>query len=347
MELPNRFAGWLTINRLCNLNCQWCYAKSLAYAKEHDMNLGVLDKTIKLFKGLPLENVILIGGEPTIHPNFFKIIENIEKAGLKPLLVTNGVKLAEESFLQTAIDKGLKGIVISLKTGNEEQYYKLTGKSVFRKVTRAIDNIDRKEVPHKVSVTVGKYLFENFDQIIDVIAKRGNTSLSLDMERPIISNGTIQDSDMASPQEMADFFVSIYPKLVANCKRFVIKISIPFCLFPESFISLLFKNNHIVSGCQIFDGKGIIVDPKGRILPCNHFCDNPLGEIGVDFSSAEEYYEFRKRPDIERFYRKIASCPDYNCVNCKYWQYCGAGCRVHWLAKGSEQLIGNFQRGGD
>ena len=349
MELPSKFAGWLTVNRACNLRCKWCYAKPMGFSMNDDMRLELVQRAIDLFKGLPLENVILIGGEPTIHPDFFKIIKMIKTAGFRPFLVTNSLKFANKNFLQSAIKAGLVGITTSLKAGNDNQYYQFTGRRVFPTVMKAIDNINKSEISHKhkISVTVCKPLFENFDEIIEVIAKSNAESLSLDMERPIIVNNEIQGDGMATPREMADFFVRIYPRLVASGTRFIVKVSIPFCLFPEDFIERLFDNNNIISGCQIFDGRGIIVDPYGRILPCNHFCNNPIGQLGLDFSTAEGYYEFRQRPDVNKFYRIIASCPHQNCVDCKYWQYCGAGCRVRWLYQGADELLGNFQKGGN
>lgn len=70
MSLTTRFSGWLTINRLCNLNCSWCYAKSIKASKRNDMSMETVDKAVQLFRKMPMESVILIGGEPTIHPNF-------------------------------------------------------------------------------------------------------------------------------------------------------------------------------------------------------------------------------------------------------------------------------------
>jgi len=348
MELPNKFAAWLTVNRACNLRCGWCYARITNFSRKTSMSLDTVRKAIHLFEGLPLKNVILIGGEPTIHPNFLEIVKMIKKAGLRSLLITNGLRLADIEFLDKSLAAGINAITISVKGANDDEYQRFTGVRAFDKVMRAVTNVSIRKIPHKISITICKDLFFNFGEFIDVVSKSRADSFSLDMGRPMIANDRIIPDGIATPREMADFIIRIYPKLVACGKRFTIKFSIPLCLFPEDFIKIVVKNNQAISGCQIFNGKGIIIDPEGRLLPCNHFCNNPLGILGVDFSDAKGYYQFRNRPDVIKFYETVSSCPSERCVDCTYWQYCGAGCRVHWLFRESRELIGNFcKKGGE
>jgi len=339
--LPSRFAAWLTLNRACNLRCDWCYAKMLNFSPKENMSMNTVKMAINLFKGLPLKNVILIGGEPTIHPNFLEIIALVKEAGLHPLLVTNSIRFTDKKFLKETIKAGITGITTSLKAADDEQYEKFTGKRVFSDVMEAISNINAEKIYNKISVTVCDGLFHDFERMLDAITKSGCQMFSLDMERPIIINGETSSPGKASPKEIAKFFVAAHPKIEACGIRFTVKISIPFCLFPTDFIEKMVAKNQIISGCQIFNGSGIIIDQKGRILPCNHFCDNPLGKIGTDFITAEEYIAFRNKPDIKDFYNTIKSCPHQNCVDCCQWKFCGGGCRIHWLHRTADELIGN------
>ncbi len=337
--LPKKFFAWLTINRACNLRCKWCYAKFLKFDKKQDMGIETAGKSISLLKDLPLTDVVLIGGEPTIHPDFLRIVRMIKDAGLMPFVITNSIRFADDSFLRAALEAGILGITTSLKAGSDDLYKKFTGRKALSKITKAVENIKGTNIPHKISVTVHGGLFKHFDQVMDFIVKSGVESFALDMERPIvIDNETYMAGDF-SLRDMADFFMGIYPKL-KNCGvPFTIKVSIPFCLFRRGFIEELIKENKIISGCQIFGGSGIIIDPMGRLLPCNHFCDNPLGELGVDFKNAQEYLSFRQRSDVEDFYNTMADCPDKRCVDCADWMFCGGGCRMHWLYKRPEEIF--------
>lgn len=315
----------------------------LKFSSKENISIDTVKMAINLFKGLPLENVILIGGEPSIHKDFLDIVALVREAGFHPLLVTNGIKLADRNFLNETIKAGVMGVTTSLKAADDEQYEQLTGKRAFSEVMAAISNLNASKVYHKISITVCDGLFHGFEKMLDAVLKSGASMLSLDMERPVIINGVTRSSGKASPKEIAKFFTSVYPKIESYGIRFNVKISIPFCLFPSSLIDELVKKNQIISGCQIFNGKGIIIDSRKRILPCNHFCDNPLGELGIDFTTAAEYLSFRKRPDVKNFYETIKSCPHKKCVDCHQWKFCGGGCRIHWLHRTTDELIGDFK----
>jgi len=90
-------------------------------------------------------------------------------------------------------------------------------------------------------------------------------------------------------------------------------------------------------------GRGIIIDPKGKVLPCNHLCDQFIGQIGTDFSTAKEFWDFRKTGEMVNFYKSVSSHPNSKCVNCPYWVMCGAGCKLYWLHYGAESLMNDFQ----
>lgn len=344
-KIPSEFASWLTINRACNLNCDGCYASPIRFRGTSNMSLETAQKNINFFKSLPLKRVILIGGEPTIHPDFLSIVRIIKESSLTPVVITNGIKFRNLLFLKQSLDAGIAGITISLKGSSDEQYKLLSGRAAFSDVMTAIHNIIDSGVDHNLSITIGDGLFPNFNKMIEAIVKSGVKWFSLDMERTIIVNNQAIFPGNSSPQEMADFFVSIYQQCEECGTDFVFKISLPFCLFPAGFIEKLKEKRRIVSGCHIYTGAGIIMDPAGKLLPCNHFCDNPLGELGKDFSDGCEYLQFRERPDITRFYKTVSSYPDGRCRNCNYWPECGAGCRTNWLHWGANELLSS--KGGD
>lgn len=329
--LPDTYGAWLTINRKCNLNCTWCYAKPEYNKNCDDMTHETVDKAISLFQDLPVSRVILIGGEPTIHPDFIQYVKTIKSNKINPVVITNGILFSNAKFLQKSIDAGLGGITISLKAHNNESYQQHTGKRAFNAVMSGIKNIAASGIGHDISITIGADIFNDIDCLLEVVEQSGARSLSLDMERPIIINDQTAFNEKSSPQNMADFFVDIYPKVSRLKIPFVLKIASPFCFFPPGFIENLIEKKQIVAGCHIYRGAGIIIDPSGNVLPCNHFCHNPIATIGKDFSTAADYVAFRSRPDIINFYKIIASHPNEKCIDCHYWSFCGGGCRMHWL----------------
>ena len=87
------------INEHCNLNCPICYADSGTHRTEHrslEEVCRMLDAVVAN-EGEP-DVVQLSGGEPTLHPHFFEILDEARKRPIKHLMVnTNGVRIAQDA----------------------------------------------------------------------------------------------------------------------------------------------------------------------------------------------------------------------------------------------------------
>ncbi len=98
----------IAINNYCNLKCPYCFADGMI--QESSKNLSV-DNYIKLLKYLIEDNdehsIGIIGGEPTLHPNFKDILIESNHYGavndVNFTLFTNGIEL--EQYLSCIGDK--------------------------------------------------------------------------------------------------------------------------------------------------------------------------------------------------------------------------------------------------
>lgn len=338
-----RLTGWLTTNRSCNMRCDWCYAKMTNFDAKDTMIIEVARQSVDLFRSLKMESVILIGGEPTVHPQFLEIINMITSAGMNAYLVTNALRFSNKTFLQKAINEGLAAVTVSLKAANASDYKAFTKKDAFDRVKCAIKNLKEVHIPYVVNVTACDSLVENFDEMISFAQEMDIRMLSIDTGKPVVLDGVTHMDSMESPKRMARFFMETYPKLKKSGIRFSVKIAIPFCLFPPDFADMLIQEGNAMTGCQMVSGRGIIIDPTGELVPCNHLCQLSLGKLGKDFSSADSYIALRQKTEVVKFYESVSSVPHNNCANCKYWEVCGAGCKLYWLHYGPEDLISNWE----
>ncbi|NJL90740.1 MAG: radical SAM protein [Coleofasciculaceae cyanobacterium SM2_1_6] len=64
--LPN--AAWVNVTEKCNLRCKWCYGQH-SFSREHNMPFEQVESILRHLKSLNIKTCILIGGEPTIHPD--------------------------------------------------------------------------------------------------------------------------------------------------------------------------------------------------------------------------------------------------------------------------------------
>lgn len=343
-EIP-KLTAWLTTNRSCNMRCSWCYAQMTGFNAEETMTLEIVEQSIELFRGLKLDSVILIGGEPTIHPHFLQIVEKIVASGMNAYLVTNALRFADKDFLKSAVTAGISAITVSLKAANAIDYREFTKKDAFEKVKRAIRNLKESGALYVVNVTACESLVDSFDEMISLVKDMGVRMLSVDTGKPVILDGKTYMESMESPQRMARFFMEIYPKLKQSGIRFSLKIAVPFCLFPREFIDIMIAEGNVMTGCQMVSGRGIIIDPTGELVPCNHLCNLSLGRLGKDFLDAGEYIALRRSEKATNFYNSVSSAPHNNCVGCSYWEQCGAGCKLYWLHYKPHDLVANFKGG--
>src|SRR5207237_1716345 len=100
----------------CNLSCPTCYADSPA-GTGHQLNAVPLADLQQRIQGVidrkgGIEILQLSGGEPTLHPRFFDLVEWIQaNPGIDYLLInTNGVRIAsDERFAIQLAEAALRG----------------------------------------------------------------------------------------------------------------------------------------------------------------------------------------------------------------------------------------------
>jgi uncharacterized radical SAM superfamily Fe-S cluster-containing enzyme len=99
----------LEITQSCNLTCPTCYAGSSPQNKSF-MSVEQFTLTIDglLAKGKGDADLIqLSGGEPTIHPEFFEILEIALDRGIKQVYInTNAIKLSRREFAERVASYG-------------------------------------------------------------------------------------------------------------------------------------------------------------------------------------------------------------------------------------------------
>lgn len=98
----------IMITKRCNLSCPYCFAnKFVNHSTEGDMSLDILKKILGfLLRDGSVQNVGLIGGEPSCHRQFQNILELLagEDRLKQVTLYTNGI-LLDDCFTQLGIEK--------------------------------------------------------------------------------------------------------------------------------------------------------------------------------------------------------------------------------------------------
>jgi len=331
---------WLTINRICNLRCKWCYQKEVAGSVK-TMDFQLSKELIDLCSNLFVNSIILIGGEPTLHPNFFEIVKYIKNKGITTSIVSNSIKFADNKFVENAKLCGVKAVNTSIKGSSKEEYLKSTGCDVFHLVKKAIRNLENSEIDQLISVTISNSIITNWIQMINFINELGVKNFIFSFEKPTILLNDLTFDDRMLPGNIAEFIQDVmYPSLKQTGVNFKIELMFPQCVLRDSFVEKLENEYHAFGGCLLLRcDRRIVFDPDGFVLPCNHFIANPLGKYGDDFQNAQEFLDWKQSEGVRNFYQMTKMAPGERCARCDKWSKCGAGCRLYWLYKESDKLL--------
>jgi 7,8-dihydro-6-hydroxymethylpterin dimethyltransferase len=156
----------IEITSACNMSCNSCFAEAIhgAPVGSH-MSFEEFSRKIEnvISRKGELEILQLSGGEPTVHPEFLKILEwSCAHPNILCVLVnTNGLKIATDESLaneMARIEDMRDKIHIYLQfDGVQEQGQKILRQGDFREVrVRALDVLEKIKIPTTLAMTVNQ-----------------------------------------------------------------------------------------------------------------------------------------------------------------------------------------------
>jgi 7,8-dihydro-6-hydroxymethylpterin dimethyltransferase len=182
----------------CNLNCPVCYAESGTHRQQHRS----LDEVIQMLDAVVANEgeadvMQLSGGEPTLHPQFWEILDAAKARPIKHVMVnTNGIVLAQDPAFVQRLASYAPGIEVYLQFDSlrSEVHKELRGADLTRTRMRALDNLNTAGMSTTLVVTLKKGLNDGeIGTIIDFALSqpcvRGVTL------QPIQDAGRVEDYD--------------------------------------------------------------------------------------------------------------------------------------------------------
>ncbi|HDP96072.1 MAG TPA: radical SAM protein [Euryarchaeota archaeon] len=158
LHLSHTALANVDLTNRCNMKCPICFANANAagYVFEPDFDTIVdMLRLLREERPVPTPAVQFSGGEPTIHPEFVKVIRKASEMGFAQVQVaTNGIRFANEpDFLRAASEAGLNTIYLQFDGMREEIYIAARGRPLLEVKNKVIENL-RKLDPHPSAVLV-------------------------------------------------------------------------------------------------------------------------------------------------------------------------------------------------
>jgi len=296
------------------------------------MSIKNANKIINLMSDLKIKRCILIGGEPTLYPGIFSIISLGASKGLKMSMVTNGRLLENQYFLKKLFEAGLSHISISIEGFNSKTHDEVTGiKGSFNQTLNGIENCVKNNLDFCTITTISYNNISFIDKIIAFICEKKVKDIVLNVETSLQEN-----KNLPSFSNVARIIWNAYNYCHERNVNFYFNTPLPFCIFKENELNELLSNNAISSGrcSQLYEGRGVVFDYDGGILPCTHFVGLPFGNIikRDKIISKNKFIKWFNSGNCLNFRHKINKYRSQKCIECKYKLSCGGGCPIFWVS---------------
>ena len=142
----------------CNLSCPVCYAES----GPHRTSYRSLEEVERMLDAIVTNElkpdiVQISGGEPTIHPQFFEILDAAKRRPIQHLMVnTNGIRIAhDEAFAQRLAQYMPRSeLYLQFDSLNRDPLMQLRGADLRGIRERALERLNRLNISTTLVVTV-------------------------------------------------------------------------------------------------------------------------------------------------------------------------------------------------
>lgn len=121
----------IVVTNACQCDCPYCI-NSMTDKSLHLPLEKAKENIRKAIKELGIKEAVILGGEPTLYPHLFELIDFLKELGLRKFgLTTNGIMLTDYIFLRSLILTGIDFINISF---HNEDFISLKQLKQIRKI---------------------------------------------------------------------------------------------------------------------------------------------------------------------------------------------------------------------
>lgn len=276
----------------CNLSCFGCYAGSY---RAKGLDYSLVQKSLDEARDLGARLIIVSGGEPFYWPNILRMFEDYSDMVFQ--VYTNGT-LIDRALAKRIVELGNVIPCISLE-GFEEETDARRGKGVYKKLTRAMENLNELGAVFSFSVTVHRDNLEvvTSDEFMDDLIERGVFYGWYFMMIPVGKGASVDL--MLTPEERG------YLRRRINYFR----------ANKGTFVADFWNDGDYVGGCIAGGRFHLHINSRGDIEPCvfTHFATHNIRDHSlVDALKSDFFMSIRKRQPYREDLRQPCILIDAN-----------------------------------
>lgn len=233
----------------CNFSCKHCMRD---FKQGRDLPLDIAEKTLKDAKKYNYRNVCLTGGEPTLHPQFEKLIELIVEYDYTLTMPTNGYNFQKFSGLFKKFKNNILAIAFSLESIDKQRHDTIRQKGSFDALLEDFKICRELKIPFRIITAVSA---ANYDEIFNIALfakKKGAQGLAITTVLPCPRSNDNKLVLSARQRKNLLFLLYKIPKII----KIPIMIAADIC-----------ANNNIKM-CTSLNMNEITIDMDGNLIHC-------------------------------------------------------------------------------
>lgn len=322
-KLPyGRFRNvYLYITERCQLRCEHCYmGERLDRALK--MPFDEVASTLETWRLMGGSKLTILGGEPTLHPDYIRIIRLANDLGYEHVITTsNGLEPAIRKFRQMDA-ANFAYIQISLDGGTAGSHDRVRGVGTFDEALRNIAELVQLGFDTRIICTVNRL---NAGDSLQLLARADELGVSLVKYHvfSVIGSGRGAADWAMQPNEWIEF----YERLEQVAPGYRTRVWYQPTYARRSRIGDYADQGY--RGCIGRTLDRISIFPDGRAYVCSYLFDTDLNFATV----ADGHVKINKNPNEFDLFTKVLTLP--SCRSCKAPTACGGGCPAEELVMGS------------
>ena len=307
----------------CNLACPYCFAQEkLGSRQRRDMRLEDLDKLLAFFRRSDYRLFRVMGGEPTLHPDFVPIVRRALAEDMRVDILSNATwnNDCAEFFPQVSPRR----LYFLLNLDHPDRYRGRIWERIEYNLAR---------LPHPGNVTLSFNIFERqprYEYLLDVARRHGIKTIRLSFSLPILGAAN-QCLRLEEYRALAPFVLRFVEEAGAQDVQVQMDNAVPLCIFDEAAIGRLLLGGVIELERNARCEPVIDIGPDLSVWNC--FCLSAVHNRRLE--------EFETLQQVKQYFNAILGryqkelTPLEECDDCPHrrrWG-CQGGCITHAILR--------------
>lgn len=163
--LPDSVILYLT--NKCKLNCSHCFL-----IEKGELNTSELaySKVVNLLDDLAKNKVFMVavtGGDPLLHKDVFKVLNDITNRGMLPLLGVSGIGITNEIAKEIKLAK-VGCVQVSLDGASDLTNSIFRGKGSFNEIIDSIKILSANDIKVNLAICIAEENYSDFEKLISL-----------------------------------------------------------------------------------------------------------------------------------------------------------------------------------